>query len=69
VAWARVTGRRAPLLGRMVVADVVLTPGAEQPDEAALVRWCADRLPEHAVPRRIRVLTEIPVKETLKSDV
>ncbi|MCX5070078.1 AMP-binding protein [Micromonospora lupini] len=80
VAWARVTGRRAPVLGRMVVADVVLTPtagpadptdrpAAHVPDEAALVRWCADRLPEHAVPRRIRVLTEIPVKETLKSDV
>ncbi|MEV4214489.1 AMP-binding protein [Micromonospora sp. NPDC049662] len=73
VAWARVTGRRAPVLGRMVVADVVLAPAehadAPLPDEAALVRWCADRLPEHAVPRRIRVLTEIPVKETLKSDV
>ncbi|MFJ6166641.1 AMP-binding protein [Micromonospora orduensis] len=75
VAWARVTGRRAPVLGRMVVAEVVLTPAdptcgdAGVPDEAALVRWCADRLPEHAVPRRIRVLTEIPVKETLKSDV
>ncbi|MDG4798765.1 AMP-binding protein [Micromonospora sp. WMMD1082] len=87
VAWARVTGRRAPLLGHMVVADVVPTvSGAAatptdpqqrpQPaldgtalDEAALVRWCADRLPEYAVPRRIRLLTEIPVKETLKSDV
>ncbi|MGS2619288.1 AMP-binding protein [Micromonospora sp. LZ34] len=70
VAWARVTGRRAPLLGRMVVAEVVPAPhAAEPPDEAALVRWCAGRLPDHAVPRRIRVLTEIPVKETLKSDV
>ncbi|WP_406076569.1 AMP-binding protein [Micromonospora sp. NBC_00858] len=83
VAWARVTGRRAPVLGRMVVAEVVLVPTdpsdrpadpsgqpvASVPDEAALVRWCANRLPEHAVPRRIRVLTEIPVKETLKSDV
>ncbi|PWU56557.1 acyl-CoA synthetase [Micromonospora sp. S4605] len=70
LAWARVTGRRAPLLGRMVVAEVVPAPdAAEPPDEAALVRWCADRLPDHAVPRRIRVLTEIPVKETLKSDV
>ncbi|PZF97568.1 AMP-binding protein [Micromonospora deserti] len=74
VAWARVTGRRAPVLGRMVVAEVVPTPHAapavgEALDEAALVRWCAGRLPEHAVPRRIRVLTEIPVKETLKSDV
>ncbi|MFV2103425.1 AMP-binding protein [Micromonospora sp. LOL_024] len=82
VAWARVTGRRAPLLGHMVVAEVVPVPadtppvgGTESapptsgPDEAALVRWCADRLPEYAVPRRIRLLTEIPVKETLKSDV
>ncbi|GAB3844890.1 hypothetical protein GCM10029963_22370 [Micromonospora andamanensis] len=69
VAWARVTGRRAPLLGHMVVAEVVPTGSATAPDEATLVRWCADQLPEYAVPRRIRVLTEIPVKETLKSDV
>nr|WP_230416686.1 AMP-binding protein [Micromonospora tarapacensis] len=79
VAWARVAGRRAPLLGNMVVAEVVPTPDAgsaatpsdprPEPDEAELVRWCAGRLPEYAVPRRIRVLTEIPVKETLKSDV
>ncbi|MEV4478334.1 AMP-binding protein [Micromonospora coxensis] len=68
VAWARVTGRRAPLLGRMVVAEVVPVAGSA-PDEATLVRWCADRLPEHAVPRRVRLLPEIPVKETLKSDV
>ncbi|MEH0823487.1 MULTISPECIES: AMP-binding protein [unclassified Micromonospora] len=69
VAWARVTGRRAPVLGRMVVAEVVPTPSGEPLDEATLVRWCADRLPEYAVPRRIRMFTEIPVKETLKSDV
>ncbi|MDG4808981.1 AMP-binding protein [Micromonospora sp. WMMD1120] len=69
VAWARVTGRRAPVLGRMVVAEVVLAASTVDTDEAALVRWCADRLPEHAVPRRIRVLPDIPVKETLKSDV
>ncbi|MEV6799268.1 AMP-binding protein [Micromonospora rifamycinica] len=104
VAWARVTGRRAPVLGRMVVAEVVPTTAPEPtppaaspapsapptasptspapsavspepaataawPDEGTLVRWCAERLPEYAVPRRIRLLTEIPVKETLKSDV
>ncbi|MGK5444350.1 AMP-binding protein [Micromonospora sp. URMC 105] len=69
VAWARVSGRRAPVLGRMVVAEVVPTPSGEPLDEATLVRWCADRLPEYAVPRRIRMFTEIPVKETLKSDV
>ncbi|MGN9805778.1 AMP-binding protein [Micromonospora sp. L32] len=69
VAWARVTGRRAPVLGRMVVAEVVPTPSGDPLDEAMLVRWCADRLPDYAVPRRIRMFTEIPVKETLKSDV
>ncbi|MEU5938205.1 AMP-binding protein [Micromonospora sp. NPDC047548] len=69
VAWARVTGRRAPVLGRMVVAEVVPTPSGDPLDEATLVRWCAGRLPEYAVPRRIRMFTEIPVKETLKSDV
>ncbi|MEV4843765.1 class I adenylate-forming enzyme family protein [Micromonospora matsumotoense] len=85
VAWARVTGRRAPVLGRMVVAEVVPTTeplgsvtaaaplgsatAAAPLDEGVLVRWCAERLPDYAVPRRIRLLTEIPVKETLKSDV
>lgn len=69
VAWARVTGRRAPMLGQLVVADVVGAPSVAPPDESTLTRWCADRLPDHAVPRRIRLLTEIPVKETLKSDV
>lgn len=66
VAWAHVTGRRAPLVGQVVVADVVLSGEVAQ-DE--LTRWCAERLPEHAVPRRLRVLDSIPIKETLKSDV
>ncbi len=66
VRWARVTGRRAPLVGQMVCAEIV-TDG--QLDDSALQRWAGERLAEHAVPRRIRVLPEIPVKETLKSDV
>jgi acyl-CoA synthetase (AMP-forming)/AMP-acid ligase II len=79
VAWARVSSRRSPLVGRMVVADVVLTSearngatdgGAAEPvDNAALVRWCSTRLPDYGVPRLIRFLDEIPAKETLKSDV
>ncbi|MFB9236711.1 AMP-binding protein [Plantactinospora siamensis] len=71
VAWARVTSRRAPIVGRMVVAEVVPAPAADHapPDEAALVQWCRERLPDYGVPRRIRFLDEIPVKETLKSDV
>ena len=67
VAWAagpRAGGRRSS--APIVAADLVLdTPVAT----AELTRWCADRLPDHAVPRRIRLLDEIPIKETLKSDV
>jgi acyl-CoA synthetase (AMP-forming)/AMP-acid ligase II len=66
VAWAQVSGRRAPLVGTVVVAEVVLTESLSV-DE--LTRWCAERLPDYAVPRRLRVLDDIPIKETLKSDV
>lgn len=71
VAWAAVRGRRAPLVGQMVVADVVLHSGATDDPEttAELVRWATDQLPEYGVPRRIKLLEAIPAKETLKSDV
>lgn len=72
VAWAKVSGRRAPLVGRVVVADVVRS-GQDGQDDAqlteALTSWCQERLPDYGVPRRIRFLDEIPTKETLKSDV
>lgn len=71
VAWARVTGRRAPLVGQLVQAEVV--PAEATGDTAALeqelVSWCRPRLPEHGVPRRFRFRDQIPIKETLKSDV
>ncbi len=71
VAWATVRGRKAPLVGTMVVADVVLNSRkTDDPDAlAALSRWCQERLPEYGIPRRIKLLDAIPAKETLKSDV
>lgn len=70
VAWAHVRGRRAPLVGTMVVARVVLRSGSTDPAAVAdLTTWCRERLPEHGVPRRLTLLESIPVKETLKSDV
>jgi acyl-CoA synthetase (AMP-forming)/AMP-acid ligase II len=66
VVWAGVKGRKAPLVGNIVAADVVLDAPV---DEAGLTAWCAERLPDYAVPRRFRVLDSIPLKETLKSDV
>jgi acyl-CoA synthetase (AMP-forming)/AMP-acid ligase II len=54
------------MVGSIVTADVVLSGEAT---EAELTAWCAARLPDYAVPRRLRVLDQIPIKETLKSDV
>jgi acyl-CoA synthetase (AMP-forming)/AMP-acid ligase II len=69
VAWARVFARKAPIVGRMVAAEVVLDPAIGPITDADLVQWCTTRLPDYGVPRRIRFLAEIPQKETLKSDV
>ncbi len=69
VAWARVYARKAPIVGRMVAAEVVLDKSMGPTTDADLVRWCTSRLPDYGVPRRIRILDEIPSKETLKSDV
>ncbi len=66
VHWARVRGRRAPIVGQVVAAEVV-TDGTV--DEQELRAWAAVRLGESAVPRNVRMLDEIPIKETLKSDV
>jgi len=68
VAWAAVRGRKAPIVGTMVTAEVVLEPGRSVTD-AELSQYARRHLPEYAVPRRIRLLTEIPIKESLKSDV
>lgn len=68
VAWAVVRGRKAPLVGAMVTAEVVLEQGATATTED-LAAWCAERLPEYAVPRRLKILDQIPIKESLKSDV
>lgn len=71
VAWAHVRGRKSPLVGNLVVAEVVLTSGETAAPETveALKAWSADRLPEYGVPRMIKLLDAIPAKETLKSDV
>ena len=52
---------------RIVAADVVLD--APVATRRARPAGAPSRLPDYAVPRRIRLLDEIPIKETLKSDV
>lgn len=69
IAWAQVRGRKSPMVGNLVVADLVLNPGVEGSRDllAAITAFCADRLPEYGVPRMLKVLDEIPVTATGKS--
>ena len=64
VLWARVRARRAPLLGQLPVASVVL----RQPmAEAMLTAHCQAGLAEHAIPRLWEFPAEVPLAASLKS--
>ena len=67
VLWCRVGRRKAPIIGELVIADVVFkSPSARVPD-AELTRHCTERLAEHMVPRFWNVLETIPVTDNLKT--
>lgn len=68
VIWARVVARRAPLMGALPVATVVLrTPMDEMAAEEMLTAHCEAGLAEFAVPRMWDFLSDIPMKASLKS--
>ncbi|NLE97501.1 MAG: long-chain fatty acid--CoA ligase, partial [Propionibacterium sp.] len=67
IAWAAIKARRAPVVGQLVQASVVLDDKSLTEDD--IIRYSAERLAETEVPRRVRILDEIPLKESLKSDV
>lgn len=68
VVWAQVVAKRAPLVGYLPVANLVLKAGIE-PDKAEidLTRFCEARLPEYAVPRLWNFLDAVPLRASLKS--
>lgn len=68
VVWAQVTARRAPLVGHLPVAQVVLRRalGADEA-EAMLIAHCTGRLAEYAVPRMWDFLESVPLRASLKS--
>lgn len=68
VIWARVVARRAPLMGALPVASIVLRkPMDEMAAELMLTAHCEAGLAEFAVPRMWDFLSEIPMKASLKS--
>lgn len=68
VIWARVVARKAPLMGALPVASVVLRkPMDEMAAELMLTAHCEVGLAEFAIPRMWDFLSDIPMKASLKS--
>lgn len=68
VIWARVVARKAPLMGALPVASVVLRkPMDDMAAELMLTAHCAVGLAEFAIPRMWDFLSDIPMKASLKS--
>lgn len=68
VLWARVTARKAPLMGALPVAAVVLKrPMDLDAAEQMLTAHCDTGLAEYCVPRMWDFHEEIPMRSSLKS--
>jgi len=68
VVWAQIVAKRAPLVGYLPTANLVLKPGL-QPERAEieLSQFCEAQLPEYAVPRLWNFLDSVPIRTSLKS--
>lgn len=67
VVWCRVRARRAPLVGEVPVAEVVLRPDSGC-TESALISWCRARMAYAAAPRIIFLLSDVPSTLALKAE-
>lgn len=71
VLWCRVHARKAPIVGNLVAADIVLSRDmTEVPVEKLkflLVSHCKDALPAYSIPRVWLFVDEIPLRRSLKS--
>ena len=68
VVWAQVTARRAPMVGNLPAASVVLRQPMEvEAAEIMLTRHCEGRLADYAIPRLWDFLESIPLRSSLKS--
>ncbi len=68
VTWARVTARRAPLVGSLPAASIVLRRVMDaETAEGMLIAYCENRLAEYAIPRIWEFLKTVPIGASLKS--
>ncbi|GAB5388174.1 MAG: hypothetical protein Alpg2KO_11420 [Alphaproteobacteria bacterium] len=68
IQWAQVVAKRAPLVGNLPMANLVLKPGTDAAEaEISLTRFCEEGLPDYAVPRLWNFLDAVPLRSSLKS--
>jgi acyl-coenzyme A synthetase/AMP-(fatty) acid ligase len=69
VLWAKVLPRRAPLVGTVPAARVVLRKASSDPhgDEQELVAFLGGYLQEQAIPRSWEFIKEVPLSASQKS--
>jgi long-chain acyl-CoA synthetase len=65
IADAGVAGVPHQTMGEVPAAGVVLAEGATA-DAEAISAWCAERVASYKVPRRIRIIDEVPRTSTMK---
>ncbi|MBH45159.1 MAG: acyl-CoA synthetase [Flavobacteriaceae bacterium] len=74
VAWCRVTAKKAPFVGQIVSADLVLNSGVEEKIvcnfEKIITEYCKDNeLVEWMIPRLWKFLEQVPIDNNLKSEL
>jgi acyl-coenzyme A synthetase/AMP-(fatty) acid ligase len=69
IQWCRVRAVRAPIVGNLPQADIVLNAQASTVSDTELVAFCRGKLPEYAVPRFWHRLDRIPLEPSLKSSL
>jgi acyl-CoA synthetase (AMP-forming)/AMP-acid ligase II len=71
IVWARAYSVRSTLAGSLVGMDAVVDPdvwATPESAEVAIVQACQAAFSEYHVPRRIRILDELPLFATLKTE-
>ncbi len=72
VQMCLVRGKRSPITGALVIADVVLKGASISSDqdtgalERDILRLCREALPAHKVPAAIKLVSELPIAESGK---
>jgi acyl-coenzyme A synthetase/AMP-(fatty) acid ligase len=66
ILWAQVKGRKAPLVGNLLIASYV--PRVGPLGDEALTRYCEERMAPYMVPRFWQPLDRIPMTSNLKTE-